>query len=61
MPNNQHNNDKMTASATYDDLVWNNVAKAKIADRVGGGLHPPSSHTTVRTDPFTAVQVIGLS
>ena len=27
-------------------------------NRVGGGVSPPSSHTTVRTVPYTAVQYI---
>ena len=34
-------------------------AAARASDRVGGGQHsPPSSHRTVRTDPYTALHGI---
>jgi len=42
-------------SATLEDVVTRLPLVHTRVDRVGGGLAVPSSHTTVRTVPYTAV------
>jgi hypothetical protein len=48
------NNAKVEALAPL--CTAQRVHKGARNDRVAGGIAPPSSHTTVRTGPYTAVQ-----